>query len=95
MKDGGPAFPGQWIDVDSMGDRVVRESFPGMSLRDYLVVHAPAQEIADLVPADLKGCAAYIGIAEADYKGNCHYLLVLAKARGEWADAMLVERLKP
>ena len=82
-EDGGPAFP---ILQDS--------AYMGMTLRDYFLAHAPAQEIADLVPADINGCAKYIGIEPVAYKGNEHYILVLAKARGEWADAMLAEREK-
>jgi len=40
MKDGGAAFPNQWYDNDSTGAQVVRESFPGMSLRDWFAGQA-------------------------------------------------------
>ena len=34
--DGGPAFPLHWMDFQpATGDQVVREQFPGMSLRDW------------------------------------------------------------
>jgi len=39
MKLDQPAMPGNWIDVDSMGDRVVRESHPGFTKREYAAIH--------------------------------------------------------
>ena len=91
--DGGLAFPVAAYTLDTSGKPMLMVK-DGMTLRDYLIVHAPAQEIADLVPTSANDCAAYIGIDAADYKGNKHYLLVLAKGRREWADAMLKEREK-
>jgi hypothetical protein len=39
--DGGPAFPGQWYDFQpTTGEQVVRESFAGMTLRDYFAAAA-------------------------------------------------------
>jgi hypothetical protein len=41
MNDGGPAFPGQWYDFQpTTGEQVVRESFVGMTLRDYFAAAA-------------------------------------------------------
>ena len=85
--DGGPAFPNILPETQVGGGWD-----SGMTLRDYFIAHAPAQEISDLVPSDINGCAAYIGIPPEEYKGESHYLLVLAKARGAWADAMIAER---
>lgn len=87
--NGGPAFPGS-IDHGLNGV----ESHSGMTLRQYLICHAPASEIEDMCPQDIAGCAEYIGIPVEEYKGRIHYKQVLAKARGEWADAMLKERAK-
>ena len=34
--DGGPAFPFDWMDFQpTTGDQVVREQFPGLSIRDW------------------------------------------------------------
>ena len=92
--EGGPAFPVAAYTLDTSGKPMLMVK-DGMTLRDYFIAHAPAQEIANLVPASLKDCAAYIGIDAADYKSNFHYLLVLAKTRGEWADAMIEAGKKP
>lgn len=95
--NGGPAFPHveRPVGWDSRGDvqTIERWTQGGMSLRDYFIAHAPAQEIADLVPTNIKGCAEYLGIDPAKYTVG-DYLRVLAKARGQWADAMLLERDK-
>ena len=88
-----------------MTDRTVNDSpaFPvinggvlcmGMTLRDYYIAHAPASEIADLIPKTVEGFARYIGIPPSEYVGERDYLKAIAKARGEWADAMLEEREK-
>ena len=65
---------------------------PGMTLRDYYIVHAPAAEIAEMIPATVEDCAKYIGVPLAAYDFDRYYLKVLAKARCEWADAMLKAR---
>ena len=39
-KDGGPAFPSNWMDTDSCGEVKPRESHPGMTLRDYFAAAA-------------------------------------------------------
>ena len=92
--DGGPAFPVAAYTLDTSGKPMLMVK-DGMTIRDYFIAHAPVQEIANLVPGTIGRCAAYIGIDAADYTMSYHYLLVLAKARGEWADAMLKEREKP
>ena len=96
--EGGPAFPVAAYTLDTSGKPMLMVK-DGMPLRDYFIAHAPAQEIANLVPISLKDCAAYLGIDAADYRRlyerRSHYLLVLAKARGEWADAMIEAGKKP
>lgn len=87
MKPHNPyAFPSH----GSMGE-VVQE---GMSLRDYFIAHAPASEIQDISPQTIDACADFLGMPWGDYSGGEHYVLVLAKARRMWADAMLAEREK-
>lgn len=83
MKDGGPVFPSH-VTCGPI--------YKGISLRDYLIVHAPPEEIKDIAPNTIGGCADFLGIALSEYIGSRHYVLVLAKARGIWADAMLKER---
>ena len=77
-----PAFPCTHPDFASFG----------MTLRDYYIVHAPAAEIAKMIPATVEDCAKYIGVRLSDCNWDLDYLKVLAKARGEWADAMLRAR---
>ena len=89
LRNGGPAHP--LVIHDSATG--MEQFFPGMSMRDYCMVHAPASEIGAIVPATLASCAAYLNMTVADYDGANHYHLVLAKARAQWADAMLGERL--
>ena len=86
MKDGGPAFPPNagWRDDDV--------NCRGMSLRDYLAARAPADEIQEIGGTSAKECAVYLGIE--NYEFPKHYLMLLAKARYQWADAMLAERAK-
>ena len=64
------------------------------ALRDHFACHAPTSEIDALVPVSCEGCAAYLGIPIKGYDGAVHYALVNAKARYQWADAMLAERVK-
>jgi hypothetical protein len=76
--DGGSAFPWQWIDRDSTGEQVVRESHPGMSLRDWFA----GQALASLV---------YLGESqEVDDFGPVPMALEAYRI----ADAMLAEREK-
>lgn len=74
------AFPCRWLSEGN-----------GMTIRQYYKAAAPDSEIENIVPSNVMGCAKYIGISTQDYSGGKHYKLVLAKARGEWADAMMKE----
>lgn len=64
--DGGPAFPGLWVDVDSTGERVVREAFAGMSLRQWyagmalqgMLSHSCQNDVPIWKPMDA-ACRAY------------------------------------
>lgn len=48
QNDGGPAFPFDWVDFQpTTGDQVVREQFPGMSLRDYFAGQALPSVLRD------------------------------------------------
>lgn len=38
--NGGPAYPTYWIDQDSCGNQKVRDSIPGMTLRDHFAAAA-------------------------------------------------------
>jgi len=60
-----------------------------MTLRDYYMAHAPAEEIDVIIPSKR---AEWLGIREDQYRMPEHYILCLAKARALWADAMLAER---
>jgi hypothetical protein len=77
-----PAFPCTHPDFATFG----------MTLRDYYIVHAPAEEIAEMIPDTVNGAAKYIGVPVSDYDLYRDYIKVLAKARCEWADAMLKAR---
>ena len=96
MKDGGPAFPGQWIDRDSTGEQVVRESYPGMSLRDWF---AGTDNLKIEFP-DLETLCAFINEPVLDPKEQTWTNLFglamrgAARARYQYADAMLAEREK-
>ena len=98
-KTGGQAFPTQvecdekYMDAGGYGRvRRVRKDIPGMTLRDYMAIHAPAKEVKAIAPGTVEGCAKYLGIPLGEYKGSTHWRCALAKARYEWADAMLKER---
>jgi hypothetical protein len=78
--DGGPAFP------------IERMAAHGMTLRDYFIAHAPAQEIADMCPSTARGCEQLLGLGELSYSAEEHYFDVLAVLRCRWADAMLKAR---
>ena len=76
--DGGPAFPGNYIDRDSMGEDSVRASYSGMTLRDYFAANALTGQLA-FTAGD---CAAQSSPESA------------AKFAYECADAMLAARAK-
>ena len=81
--DGGPAFP-QFAISDNY------EFHPGMTLRDYMIIHAPASEVDSCIPDSVGEIAKWLGIE--NYTWREHYPMALAKARGIWADAMLSAR---
>jgi hypothetical protein len=83
-KDGGPAYPSEYS----------LRTNQGMTLRDWFAGKAPAQEIESMIPVTVGECAKFIGMDAADYIGGEYWQEVLAKARYQWADAMLAERAK-
>lgn len=91
INDGGSAFPYK-RQIRCNGEVIDYVMESGMTLRDYYIVHAPAAEIAEMVPATIKDCAFYIGVPCDRYDGVRDYVTVLAKARCAWADAMLKAR---
>lgn len=92
MKNGGPAFPHPNTTFSSREEALNwQKEFSGMSLRDWFAGQAPSAEINDITPATVKECAEYIGISDISYRPT-DYKKVLAKARYEWADAMLAAR---
>ena len=83
-KTGGPAFPCDWYDRDSMGEEVLREQFPGMTLLDWFAgqsIVGSAERVCDFLDDnDLEG---------AQEEAHRH-----AEAAWMMADAMLAEREK-
>lgn len=79
--DGGSAFPLPISHVTD-GRAYVEYGLTGMSLRDYMAIHAPEKEISELQRAGP-------GILSASRYRNDY------EARYAWADAMLAERKKP
>ena len=77
-KDGGSAFPGQWMDFQpGTGEQVVREQWAGMSLRDWFAGMSIAAINENFAPTDDKDWASWVA--------RCAY---------EVADAMIAERNK-
>lgn len=73
--------------------RQLSDSQVGMSLRDYMATHAPASEIGKIVPRSLNGRIQYLGEdLNFYYLGEVHDMQCDAKARYQWADAMLAAR---
>jgi hypothetical protein len=87
INDGGPAFPGQWYDYQpTTGVQVVREQWPGLSLRDWFAGKALEGLLPKLPLVDQTG---KLGIKvedkiqhNADIAESCYCI----------ADAMLAER---
>ena len=77
-----PAFPYNWIDKDSCGNDVCRESYPGMSLRDYFAAKSIVT-IDDAARAckSKKPCWDEIFAVRADLKYQDADAMM--KARGE------------
>ena len=74
--DGGPAFPWQYMDRDSMGREVTREQGAGMTLRDYFAAAA------------LQGYLAGRNSCRHENPSN-HQALIAAEYCYRYADAML------
>ena len=63
----------------------------GLTIREYFVAAAPAQEIVELIPETIGERAALLGISVDQYTADWHdnYPRLLAKLRCKWADATL------
>jgi hypothetical protein len=83
MNDGGPAFPGQWYDFQpTTGEQVVRESFVGMTLRDYFAAAA------------LQGIIAAQANPQSNEYADDACKRTFPRHAYEFADAMLKQREK-
>lgn len=85
--DSGPAFP-----MPAHNSAIGEQTHPiyGMTLRDYMIIHAPALEVDCCIPNGVGEIAKWLGVENYIWKE--HYPIALAKARGIWADAMLAAR---
>ena len=62
-------------------------------LLSYMLA-APAGEIENMIPSTVAECAKFIGLSENEpYSYRPHYAMVVAKARREWAQAMVAEAM--
>jgi hypothetical protein len=61
-----------------------------MSLRDYMMIYAPASDIEAIIPDTVGEISQWLGVK--NYTSIEHYPMALAKARRIWADAMLAVR---
>lgn len=76
--DGGPAFPFDWVGFQpTTGEQVVREQFPGMSLRDYFA----AKALQMIVINDVTGRPE--NFREHYSKGAYEWADAMLKARGQ------------
>ena len=88
---GGPAFPGEFVKhpIGEVGNKVeIKEIGAGMTLRDYLVAHAPITVEDAMLAAGYS--ATSIGMLNVGERENV--LRFLALLRNEYADAMLEAR---
>lgn len=84
MKDGGPAFPCEVYDFQPhSGEQVVRESYGGMTLRDYFAAKAMHAIIAHPETARAEGPEDNMDVARG-----------IARMSYLMADVMLAERGK-
>lgn len=93
--DGGPAFPGGVNEIYTNLDPG-EPTNPGMTLRDYLVAHAPVT-IADAISAcGLEASAPSVDVAVCRVMAypskRAAAFAMLAQLRHEYADAMLKAR---
>ena len=99
-KDGGPAFPSvqrlellKSIHISEADKEVIYTECRGASLRDWFAAEAKYEDL--FIPVSIAECVAYIGLpSEEPYAPSRHWPRVVAKARYEFADAMLAERDK-
>jgi hypothetical protein len=84
--DGGPAFP---VDITGVGMTLL-----GMSLRDYMAIHAPVSEIQKIFPSSAQDVAEWIAPSVEAHSQGKGQMLFITKARYIWADAMLEAREK-
>ena len=63
-------------------------AIPGLTMRDYAMIHAPVAEIEAIIPDTIAEIKEWLGLDEA-YTYQKHYVLAVIKARGIWADEML------
>ena len=61
INDGGTAFPSHWMDFQpTTGEQVIREQFPGMSLRDYFAGQVLSGLVGGTIGPDQDAEYAYI-----------------------------------
>ena len=61
INDGGPAYPCNWMDFQpATGEQVIREQFPGMSLRDYFAGQVLSGLVGGTIGPDQDAEYAYI-----------------------------------
>lgn len=87
--DGWPAFPIAFQHRNE-SDGVIEQRWPGLSLRDYFAAHASHEDIG--APDTVGGCAKLLGIPPSEYDETVDWVRVVAKARYQYADAMLRAR---
>ena len=80
MKDGGPAFPVNYIGRDSCGIERVQEQDYGLSLRDYFAAKA------------MQGLIPVIKHIKNDVNETKQVPTAVAQTAYEFADAMIAER---
>ena len=94
--DGGPAYPvldPKWLEPNTVeeGKRIAS----GMSLRDWFAGNAPTEELRlpKFCPDDVR---RYLGenSSNGEYPKGSWKARVYAKARYEWADAMIEAKNK-
>lgn len=90
--DGGQAFPVGGIS--QLPNEMFIEPTCGMTLRDWFASQASEQEL--VLPDTAKECADSCGVSVNDYVKNRNYWYsIMAKARYQWADAMIAESQRP
>ena len=90
MSNGGPAYPGHWVDFQTgTGDQVVLEQWEGMSLRDYFAAHASEDDIAEYRPQTMSACEEFEyehGFWPSREWAKYQYATAMLRARGGGRD---------